>query len=339
MESQKEYQNFFAEVKNRIRTAQYEALKAVNKELIGLYWDLGKMIVQKQEENGWGKSVVEILASDLQKEYPGQIGFSARNLWLMAGYYIEYKDDAFLQPLAAEISFTHNTMIQSKCQSLPERQFYMVATKKYGWSKRVLEHQIENKTFEKYLLNQTNFDQTVPEKCRDQKTLAIKDHYTFDFLELSEEHSERELEIALLKNIRGFLLELGGDFSFIGNQFRLEVEGEEFFIDLLLYHRRLRSLVAIELKTGGFKPEYKGKMEFYLALINDQVRLPDEHEAIGIIICKNKKRLIVEYSLKNSVLPIGIASYSTTPLLPEYYKSLLPDPVKLERSIDHWLRG
>ena len=147
------------------------------------------------------------------------------------------------------------------------------------------------------------------------------------------------MEIALLKNIRGFLLELGGDFSFIGNQYRLVVEDEEFFIDLLLYHRRLRSLVAIELKTGAFKPEFKGKMEFYLAVLNDQVRLPEENDPIGIIICKNKKRLIVEYSLKNSTLPIGVASYSTTPLLPDDYKHLLPDPAEMAKSIDRWLNA
>ena len=224
-----------------------------------------------------------------------------------------------------------------KCHSKPERQFYMVATKKFGWTTRVLDHQIDNKTFEKYLLNQTNFDQAQAEKYRDQKKLAIKDHYTFDFLELSDDHSEHELEAALLKNIRAFLLELGGDFCFIGNQFRLVVEDEEFFIDLLLFHRKLQSLVAIELKTGSFKPEYKGKMEFYLTVLNEQLKQPKETDAIGIIICKNKKRLIVEYSLKSAVLPVGIASYSTTSNLPDYYKNILPDPGKMARSFDRWL--
>ena len=221
METPEEYKDFVAEVKVRIRSAQYDALKAVNKELVGLYWDIGKMISEKQNALGWGKSVVENLASDLQKEFPGQIGFSTRNLYLRIDLYIEYHDDTFLQPLAAEISFTHNIMILSKCQSRTERQFYIVATKRYGWSKRVLDHQISNKTYEKYLLNQTNYDQLPSEKFQNQKKLAIKDHYTFDFLELGDEHSEHELELALMKNIRGFLLELGGDFCFIGSQYWL----------------------------------------------------------------------------------------------------------------------
>ena len=337
MESQNEYQSFFVEVKNRIRSGQYEALKAVNKELVGLYWDLGKMIVQKQTEHGWGKSVVETLASDLQKEFPGVKGFSISNLWYMAQFYTKYQGDTKLESMIREIGWTHNLLIMKGCKASPERQFYIAASKKFGWTTRVLEHQIDNKTFEKYLLNQTSLDQPLADKYKDQKILAIKDHYTFDFLELAEDHSERELELALLKNIRGFLLELGGDFSFIGHQYKLVVEDEEFFIDLLLYHRRLQSLVAIELKTGNFKPEYKGKMEFYLTVLNEQIKLPNENEAIGIIICRNKKRLIVEYSLKSSTLPIGIASYSTTSVLPDYYKTLLPEPDEMARSIDRWL--
>ena len=337
MESPKEYRDFFVVVKDRIRSAQYDALRAVNKELVSLYWDLGKMIVEKQKVEGWGKSVVETLAADLQKEFPGASGFSESNLWYMAQFYSEYQGTRFLESLIREIGWTHNLMILKKCKGLDERMFYIKAIQKYGWTTRVLDHQIDNKTFEKFVLNQTNFDQTVPEKYQAQRKLAVKDHYTFDFLELSDNHSEHELELALLKNIRGFLIELGGDFSFIGNQYRLVAEDEEYYIDLLLYHRKLQSLVAIELKTGAFKPEYKGKMEFYLAVLNDQVKLPNENDAIGIIICKNKKRLVVEYSLKSSVLPIGVATYSTTPELPDYYKTLLPNPEMVARSIDRWL--
>ncbi len=338
MESPKEYRDFFVEVKDRIRSAQYEALRSVNKELVALYWDRGKMIAEKQKVEGWGKSVVETLAADLQKEFPGQRGYSTTNLWNMVQYYTEYQGDTILQSLTGEISFSHNVIIFSKCKTRSERLFYLLAAKRFGWTSRVLDHQIDNRTYEKYTLNQTNFDQTVPEKYQAQRKLAVKDHYTFDFLELSDNHSEHELELALLKNIRGFLIELGDDFSFIGNQYRLGVEDEEYYIDLLLYHRRLQSLVAIELKTGAFKPEYKGKMEFYLAVLNDQVKLPNENDSIGIIICKNKKRLVVEYSLKSSMLPIGVATYSTTPELPEYYKTLLPNPEMVARSIDRWLR-
>jgi predicted nuclease of restriction endonuclease-like (RecB) superfamily len=336
METPVEYVNFFAEVKTRIRTAQYEALKAVNKELVGLYWDLGKMISEKQKEKGWGKSVVENLARDLQNEFPGQRGFSETNLWFMVRFYKDYQEDTILQSLTKEISFSHNTIILVKCKSRSERQFYIISTKKFGWSTRVLEHQIGIRTYERYLLNQTNFDQISTDAFRGQKKLAIKDHYTFDFLELSEEHSEQELESSLVNHIRAFLLELGGDYCFIGNQYRLVLEDDEYFIDLLLYHRRLQCLVAIELKTGDFKPEYKGKMEFYLNILNDKVKVPNENDAVGIIICRGKKRLVVEYSLKNSVLPIGVASYSTTPMLPEYYRNFLPDSEAMARSIERW---
>lgn len=333
MDEPKNYLDFIGSVKERIRDAQYAALKAVNKELVGLYWDIGKMISEKQKELGWGKAVINNIASDLQREFPQVHGFSARNLRSMVFFYSEYKDDAIWQPLAAKISFTHNMIILSMCQSKSERHFYMIAVDRFGWSKRVLKHQIENKTYEKYLLNQTNYDQESPKKYDHQRNLAIKDHYTFDFLELSEKHNERELEESLIRNIREFLLELGGDFTFVGNQYKLSVGDEEFFIDLLLYHRRIQSLVAIELKTGKFKPEFKGKMEFYLNVLNDLYKLPNENEAIGIIICKNKSRLVVEYSLKKSSSAIGVASYNTGPELPEYYEDVLPSIEKIEKSL------
>ncbi|MFM9946675.1 MAG: YhcG family protein [Saprospiraceae bacterium] len=324
MKDQIAYQNFFAEVKERIRKAQYEALRAVNKELVGLYWDLGKMIVEKQAALGWGKSVVQQLAEDLQKTFPGMNGLSSTNLWYMRQFYTEYFDKSNLQPLVGEIGWTHNLMIFTKCKEDFERQFYLLHVRKFGWTKDVLIHHIENKTYEKYLLNQTNFDQTLPDAYKDQAKLAVKDHYTFDFLELTDEHSERELELALVNQIRAFLIEMGAHFAFLGHQYCLKVEDEVYFIDLLLYHRQLQCMIAIELKIGDFKPEYKGKMEFYLTALNLQVKLPHENNAIGIIICKNKKRTIVEYSLANASQPIGVATYSTSNILPERYQSLLP---------------
>ncbi len=327
------YLELLADIKQRIRSAQYEALKAVNTEMIALYWDIGKSIIEKQTNAGWGKSVVEKLSGDLQAEFPGIRGFSAPNLWLMRQFYEEYKDKEILQSLIREIAWTHHTVIMSKCKDDHERQFYMIASKKFGWTVRILQHQIENKSFEKYLLNQTNFDQTVPDTIKNQAKLAVKDHYTFDFLELADEHSEHQLEEALILNIRNFLCEMGFSFAFLGNQFRLTVDDEEFFIDLVLYHRELRCLVAIELKIGDFKPEYKGKMEFYLNLLNDRVKLPHENDSVGIIICKNKKRTIVEYALKTSVHPIGVSTYSISPTLPESYKNLLPDAKTIARKL------
>jgi predicted nuclease of restriction endonuclease-like (RecB) superfamily len=212
----------------------------------------------------------------------------------------------------------------NRCKDNLEREFYIRSTKKFGWTKNVLIHQIENKSYEQYLLNQTNFTQTLPEEIQNQAILAVKDEYNFSLLGLADDHSERELESVLVNNIRRFLLEMGGLFAFIGNQYRIEVEDEEYYIDLLLFHRKLQCLVAVELKIGKFQPEYKGKMEFYLSVLNDKIRLPNENDAIGIIICKEKNRTIVEYSLKTSNQPIGVATYKTSPILPENYHNYLP---------------
>jgi predicted nuclease of restriction endonuclease-like (RecB) superfamily len=205
--------------------------------------------------------------------------------------------------------------------------------RKYGWTKNVLAHHIANRSYEKYLLNQTNFDQTLPDKYRNQAKLAVKDEYTFGFLELTQQHSENELEQALVNNVRSFLLEMGGYYTFIGNQYRIELEEQEYFIDLLLYHRKLRCLVALELKVGEFKPEYAGKMQFYLSLLNDKVRLEEENPSIGIIICQNKRRLVVEYALKDSHQPIGVSSYSIKEDLPQEYKHLLPSLEEIQQKL------
>ena len=320
------YRSFVKEIKELIYSHQYEALKHVNKELIQLYWDIGKEIDQQQHEKEWGKSVVEILAKELQKEFPGIKGFSARNLWLMRNFYLEYSQNTILQPLVAEISWTKNVVIMQKSKDPLEREFYIKMTKRYGWTKDVLINNIENQAFEKHLISQTNFNETVPEKYRLQAKLALKDDYNFDFIEMGIEHSESELEAGIINNIRSFLSEMGGDFSFIGNQYHLDVTNDDYYIDLLLYHRRLRCLVAIELKIGEFKPEYAGKMQFYLTVLDETLKLPDENASIGIIICKSKNRTRVEYTLKTTNKPIGVATYSFYEKLPEDMQALLPSP-------------
>ncbi len=329
-----EYTLFRQDITNRIRSAQYEAMKTVNKEMITLYWEIGKRITEQQAALGWGKSVVERLSRDIQIEFPGIQGFGVRNMWDMARFYTEYQSNEFLQPLVAEISWSKHIVILSKCKDTQQRRFYILATKKFGWTKDVLIHKIELKAYEKYLLGQSNFDTTLPDKIKNQAILAISDEYSWDFTELDDEHSEYELEQSILKNIRVFLMEFGPDFSFIGNQYRIEIEDTEYFIDLLLYNRRLQAMVAIELKVGEFKPEYKGKMEFYLNILNDTVKLPHENPAIGIIICKTKKRTIVEYALKNTHLPIGIATYKLSPELPEAYKELLPASEEIAKKLE-----
>ena len=321
-----DYGALLVAVKERVRAAQYQALKAVNKELVGLYWDIGRMIVERQDVEGWGKAVVEQLAADLRTEFPGVGGFSASNLWRMKAFFEAYTGLEKLAPLVREIGWSHNLAILERCKDPLEREFYLRMTRKFGWSKNVLIHQIDNQSYEKSLLGQTNFDQALTPELRAQAKLAVKDEYTFDFLELGEEHSERELERALIARIEDFLRAMGGMFAFMGSQYRLEVDGKEFFIDLLLFHRRLRCLVAIELKVGEFLPEFVGKMQFYLTTLDRQVRQEDENPSIGIILCKEKSRTIVEYALHDARKPIGVATYEITKTLPKALKGQLPSP-------------
>ena len=330
----RDYETLFTEVKERVRVAQYQALKTVNKELIGLYWDIGRMIVARQAGETWGKSIVQQLAGDLQKEFPGIKGFSAQNLWYMRQFYLEYQGIAKLQPLVGEISWSHNLVIMSRCKDPLEREFYLRMTRKFGWSRNVLIHQIENQSYEKTLLGQTNFDKAMTPALQAQAKLAVKDEYTFDFLELGQEHSERELERALIGRVEDLLRAMGGLFAFVGSQFRLEVDGEEFFIDLLLYHRRLRSLVAVELKIGKFQPEFVGKMQFYLTALDRQVRVEGENPSIGIIMCKEKNRTIVEYALHDARKPIGVATYQVVKRLPRELKGQLPSPAEIARLLE-----
>ena len=228
-----DYAKLLTAVKERVRAAQYAALKAVNKELVGLYWDIGRMIAERQEQAGWGKSVVERLSVDLRQEFPGISGFSVQNLWYMRQLFLEYNGHERLQPLVGEIAWAHNLAIMSKCKDPLEREFYIRMTRKFGWSKNVLIHQIGNQSYEKSLLGQTNFDQALTPELRAQAKLAVKDEYTFDFLELGEEHSERDLERALIARIEKFLRAMGDMFAFMGSQYRLEVDGDEFFIERL----------------------------------------------------------------------------------------------------------
>jgi predicted nuclease of restriction endonuclease-like (RecB) superfamily len=330
------YNSLLTELKTRIHAAQYAALRAVNKELVALYWDIGKLIDERQTVEGWGKGVVENLSNDLRAEFGEKSGYSGRNLWYMRTFYREYKDSPNLQPLAAEIAWTKNTLILDRCSNALEREFYLRSTARFGWTRRVLEHQIDNQTYQKYLLNQTSFDTALPPAVAAQAKLAVKDHYTFDFLELSDAHEERELEAALIGQIRSFLTEMGPHFTFVGNQYRLNVEGNDYFIDLLLYHRALKSLIAIELKIGEFQPEHKGKMEFYLVALNEQIKLEGENDAIGIIVCKSKKRTVVEYALKTAMLPIGVATYGLTSHLPEAYRDLLPSEDEIVERLKGW---
>jgi predicted nuclease of restriction endonuclease-like (RecB) superfamily len=326
-----EYNGLLKEIKERIHTAQYAALRAVNKELLNLYWDIGRVIVERQEGKTWGKSVVERLAADLRKAFPGVRGFSARNIWDMRNLYLCYHEDEKLRRIVAEIGWSHNLVILHKCKDKLTREFYLRMARKYGWTKNVLIHQIENQTFEKTLLSKTSFDKTLPEPVRDQAKLAVKDEYIFDFLELGEKYDERQLEKALLSRMEAFLREMGGLFAFIGSQYRLEVDGKEFFIDILLFHRQLRCLVALEFKVGEFKPEYGGKMQFYLAMLDNLVKTDQENDSIGIILCKSRSKTVVEYALRKTSGPMGVAQYTMVNKLPPDLEGQLPSAEQVER--------
>lgn len=334
IKNNKDYKIFLREIKQRVYKAQYEALKFVNKELVSLYWDIGKSIIERQKKYGWGRSIVMSLARDLQLEFNGIQGFSAQNLWYMRQFYLEYSRNTKLQPLVGEISWAKHLIIMGRCKEDLVREFYIRMTRKFGWTKNVLIHKIENRTYEKTLLSQNNFAKILPEKIRNQAKLAVKDEYTFDFLELGEEHGELELERALIEKINRFLVEMGGAFTFMGNQFRIEINGKEFFIDILLYHRRLKCLVAIELKIGEFKPEYAGKMQFYLSALDDLIKMKSENPSIGIILCRDKDRAIVEYALRASRKPVGVATYRITTRLPNNLKRELPSPEQVARLLE-----
>lgn len=330
------YGEFLHEVKTQVRQRQYQALRSANKELLALYWWLGEAISRCQIAHGWGKAVVETLARDLQAEFPGRNGFSAQNLWLMRQFFTEYAEKPKLQPLVGEISWAKNLLIMARCKDDLEREFYLRAVARFGWTKNVLQHQLDNQSYRQYLAGQTNFDAALPESIKSQAILAVKDHYTFDFLGLADQHSERELEQALVRNLRNFLAEMGGFFTFVGNQYRLEAEGKEYFIDLLLFHRRLRCLVAVELKIGEFKPEHKGQIEFYLDQLDLHHRLDGENPPIGIVICRSKTRTVVEYALRNMNRPLGIATYTITPQLPEHFAAELPSAEEIARRLQAW---
>ncbi len=328
-----DYKQVLQTLRERVAQAQLAAMKAVNRELIGLYLDIGRTIVEKQEQYGWGEGIIDRLAGDLQTEFSGVRGFSPRNLRNMRRYYLTYKEEPNLQTLSAKLPWSHNTLIVEQCKDNKQRQFYLDVADKLHLSYRALERQVRGGEYERYLLNQTNFPQTLSPVQAERALLAVKDDYNLDFLGLSEEHTERELEDALIHNITMFLAEMGGYFAFVGRQVRVEVNDKEYFVDLLFYHRKLRCLVAVELKAGPFEPEHAGKMQFYLSALDDQIRLEEENSSIGIIVSRSKDRTVVEYTLRGETRPIGVATYNQYESLedmPERISKYLPSPDEIK---------
>jgi len=317
------YDQDYQAIRTRVYQSQNRAFQAVNKELISLYWDLGKVIAEKQDSEEWGKSTVERLAKDLQGEFVGISGFSRRNLFNMQAFYLAYKESEKVQPLAAQIPWTHNVTIFSKLKTTEERTFYLQMTIKERWSKRVLAEKIKHNEHQQYLDNQNNFPETIAPSHLSKLGWSFKDDYNLSFLNLKDDFIEREFEQALVDNICAFLSEMGGEFSFVGRQYKVKVGETDFFIDLLFYHRELQSLIAIELKRGAFKPEHLGQIEFYLTALDKQVKKEHENPSIGIIICQKKDRTVVEYALHDKRKPIGVSTFQHKDL-PQSISQYLP---------------
>ncbi len=322
----KEYMIFLNEIKSRIVAARFQAIRSVNKELIHLYWDIGKSIIERQKRFGWGKGVVEQLSRDLTNEYSNFKGFSSDNLWRMRMFYLSYKDNSKLAQAVPVLPWGHNILIMQKVKNVAEREYYVESCIKFGWSRNVLLNQIKAGAYTLSFKQKThNFPKALPVHLAEQADESIKSVYNLDFLGITKPVLERDLERRLIDKIKQFILELGYGFSFIGNQYRLALGNNEYFIDLLFFNRKLKCIVAVELKTGTFEPEYAAKMDFYLNLLDEQVKLKDENPSIGIILCAEKENIVVEYALRSVKKPVGVAEYYLTKKLPKELRGKLPN--------------
>jgi len=365
-----DYGTFVADLKTRIAAARLAATRAVNSELVGLYWDIGAAIRGKQAAQGWGDGVVERLASDLKRAFPGTTGFSAANLWRMRQLNEAYTAPDFLAQLVREmaprakatkrlpaassaklaqavremviaIPWGHHVNLMAKVAQPAQRLYYLQATARFGWSRNVLLNQIKAQAYERSLAEgkSHNFPTALPEHLAEQAEEALKSSYNLEFLGIRQQVKERELEDRLIDRLRDFILELGYGFCFIGRQHRVTLGRNEYFIDLLFYHRFLKALVAVELKVGKFEPEYAGKMDFYLNLLNEKERASDDAPSIGIILCAEKDNLEVEFALKSKANPIGVAEYQLKGALPAKLRGKLPTARQLEDAMREALPG
>jgi predicted nuclease of restriction endonuclease-like (RecB) superfamily len=327
------YQTLLGSLKQRIQSAQIRAGLAVNRELVLLYWSIGSEILARQQSEGWGAKVIDSLSQDLRREFPGMQGLSPRNLKYMRAFAEAWPDEPIVQQLAAQIPWFHNCVLLDKMKSPAERRWYIQQAIAHGWSRNVLVMHIEAGLYRRQGKAVTNFRQTLPTPQSDLAQEILKDPYNFDFLTLSTQARERDLERGLLEHIRQFLLELGVGFAFVGSQYPLEVDGEDYRLDLLFYHLRLRAFVVIDLKAGAFKPEYAGKMNFYLSVVDDRLKHPGDQPSIGLILCKSKSRIVVEYALRDTAKPMGIAEFRNLEALPENLRGSLPTIAELEAEL------
>lgn len=327
------YAALLAGIKERIERSQLRAAVAVNRELVLLYWAIGAEISRRQREEGWGTKVIENLSRDLKRSFPEMEGLSLRNLKYMRAFAEAWPDEAIVQAALAQITWYHNITLIEKVKNPDERLWYAQQAVENGWSRNVLVMQIEGGLFRRQGKALTNFGQTLPAPQSDLAQQLLKDPYNFDFLTLAKDARERELEAGLLEQIRKFLLELGVGFAFVGSQYPLPVGNEEYRIDLLFYHLKLRAFVVIDLKMTPFKPEYAGKMNFYLAAVDDLLRHPTDQPTIGLILCKGKERIVVEYALRNMLTPMGVAEFRHLEELPVEFQASLPTVEQIEAEL------
>ena len=343
----KEYREFIKELKNRIQSAQLKAAVSVNQTMLQLYWDLAERIITRQQASAWGDGILGQISHDLQSEFPDMKGFSLRNLQYMRQWYqfwsetnsivqqaaAQLDNALYVQQLVSQIPWWHNVIIISKVKEQDEALFYVQQTIQNNWSRAVLTHHIESRLFQREGKAITNFKATLPAPQSDLAQQILKDPYNFDFLLLRKKHDEKELEDALIEHVTRSLLELGAGFSYIGRQYKLEVGDDDYFIDLLFYHTRLHCFVVIELKAVKFKPEFAGKLNFYVSAVDGILKTEQDNPTIGIIICKSKNDVVVEYALKDIHKPIGVSEYLITKNLPAAFQSSLPSIEQIEAEL------
>lgn len=328
-----DYIAWLDDLKAKVASARQRAALAVNRELVLLYWQIGRDIVARQQAQGWGAKVIDRLARDLREAFPDMRGFSPRNLKYMRAFAQAWPGDEFVQQAAAQLPWFHLCTLLDKLATREEREWYAAKAVEHGWSRNVLVMQIETGARERQGNAVTNFPERLPSPQSDLARDSLKDPYIFDFLGLSEDAQERDLEHALTRHITRFLLELGAGFAFVGRQYRLEVGGDEFFIDLLFYHLKLRCYVVVELKATSFKPEYAGQINFYLSAIDAQLKSPDDQPTIGLLLCKEQNRLVAEYALRGIAKPMGVAEYQLLRKVPQQLATDLPSIEDIEAEL------
>ena len=352
------YTDWLGDIKKQIHEAQQRATQALNHELVSLYWRIGRAILEQQRQQGWGAKIIGRLAQDLRTNFPEMKGFSRTNLMYMRAFAEAWSDSdifaaagaqmdgglcptaagqfdrlAFVQQLLDKLPWGHHCVLLDKLKTREDREWYLQKAIEHNWSRNILVMQIESRLIERNGAAVTNFSLTLPKPESDLARESLKDPYRFDFLGLGEEAQERDIENALVKHVTDFLLELGAGFAFVGKQVLLDVGGEEFFIDLLFYHLKLRCYVVIELKAGKFKPGHLGQLSFYLTAVDAQIKHPQDGPTIGLLLCKCKNKVVAEYALRDKAQPLGVAEYQLVESLPPELQSSLPSIEQIEQAL------